>query len=238
MWPRYKIWWKRSRHTCDDLWLRWASAGVLSLLSLRSHPAHIQTNLTSISFQDLSCWTRGCGTMHRLCLTFSAKVMSACSSPFRDIINIFSRNISLCSFMFVFLRALLFIRKLRSKPEGTALTVFMWTRNNLIFYLMRGTEKKQVQTPQSLCLREKHKVEGEYGMLCVRRVQRVHPADAPSVGGLWMLLFQWSWMSTKLFGSELLYRHTEVKWECVSAAFYAKHQIRTRLWIDCQGLQK
>lgn len=180
MWPRYKIWWKRSRHTCDDLWLRWASAGVLSLLSLRSHPAHIQTNLTSISFQDLSCWTRGCGTMHRLCLTFSAKVMSVCSSPFRDIINIFSRNISLCSFMFCFfLRALLFIRKLRSKPEGTTLTVFMWTRNNLIFYLMRGTEKKQVQTPQSLCLREKHKVEGEYGMLCVRRVQCVCPADAP-----------------------------------------------------------
>lgn len=44
---------------------------------------------------------------------------------------------------------------------------------------MRGTEKKQVQTPQSLCLREKHKVEGEYGMLCVRSVQRVRPADAP-----------------------------------------------------------
>ena len=125
--------------------------------------------------------------MHRLRLTFSTKVMSACSSSFRDIINI-----SVVSFHCIhswFIKPWYSLENVEFSQSwrGNALTVLVWTRNNLIFNLKRGAEKKQVQTPLSVCVcvcvstKKTQSLRRIRYVVCVRRVQCVRPADARRV---------------------------------------------------------
>ena len=153
--------------------------------------------------------------------------MSACSSSFRDIINI-----SVVSFHCIhswFIKPWYSLENVEFSQSwrGNALTVFVWTRNNLIFNLKRGAEKKQVQTPLSVCvcvcLRKKHKVEGESGMLCVWGGFSVFAQQ--TLGGLWMFLYRHTAGDNR--GEESV----SVCWvtNYDSQAFYAKHQTRTRV---------
>lgn len=175
--------------------------------------------------------------------------MSACSSSFRDIINI-----SVVSFHCIhswFIKPWYSLENVEFSQSwrGNTLIVFVWTRNNLIFNLKRGAEKKQVQTPLSVCvcvcLRKKHKVEGESGMLCVCEEGSVCSPSRRSEGcGCFCtdtqrettevkrvcLSAEWRTTTLKRFMLNIKYGHEWVGWLSATPKWQTSHSEKWHCW--------